>query len=206
MVAYSIDLRQRGPGGGGRGRRDPGADRRAVPRLGPVDPQADRPEGPDRRDRPQAQRRGPQAPDPGRGGPGAPGRHRQGPRCHPAGAARGDRLRGLPGDRLAGHQAAEHHAKKKSLRAAGATRPGGPRAAAGVGRVDGRGRPGPVRLPRREPRQDDHDQDGTAGPRGASGSSTTSRRGSTTRRRCWGRCGSTGRSRRWSTRGGPTWP
>ena len=38
--------------------------------------------------------------------------------------------------------------RKKSRYAAGATRPRGRRTAPGVGRVDGGGRPGPVRLPR----------------------------------------------------------
>ena len=60
---------------------------------------------------------GAQAPDPRRSGPGPPGGHRGQARCRAARTPRGARLRGLPGDRLAGHQAVEHHAKKKSVRA-----------------------------------------------------------------------------------------
>jgi transposase len=47
--------------------------------------------------------------------------------------------------------------RKKVSAGPRATRPRGDRTAAGVGRMDGSGRPGPVRFPRRESRQDNHD-------------------------------------------------
>jgi transposase len=47
--------------------------------------------------------------------------------------------------------------RKKGAAGPRATRPGGRRTAARVGRADGRDRPGSVRLPRPEQRQDAHD-------------------------------------------------
>ena len=58
--------------------------------------------------------------------------------------------------------------RKKVVAGAGTTRPGGRHTAAGVGRADVGDRPGPVRLPRRDQRPDDHDPGLWPGPaRGA---------------------------------------